>query len=143
VVVVDSVAVFTRAPVVVLALAIGIVPIAPPEHVHESSEPDHHTHAVAHRHTRLHSTAAPVTADHHHDDAVQSDHDDAVVMLDQAFTQALDRVVLALPATIAIGILRPPESPRRTGVPAYVERLIHGPPRGSSSLRAPPISPAI
>ena len=116
----------------VLAMAVGWLPVAPPEHVHEDA--DHgHQHVVVHRHT------APHHARHHGDahDGVFDD-EDPVLTLDAVYGPPGAPTAIARPVTTAVVVIEPPavailERPRE-----FVERLNTGPPRGPASLRAPP-----
>jgi hypothetical protein len=116
----------------VLTAAIGSIPIAPPEHVHEADDHGDH-HAVVHRHAAIH------TGLHHapEHDGILDDDDGNVVTLDATYivplVAALVAPVGALPTQL--------DQPGYTfAVKAeYVERLIHGPPRAPTGLRGPPL----
>jgi hypothetical protein len=123
-----------------LAAALGMLPVAPPEHVHEAEEAGH-SHVVVHRHPAPHGIL-----EHHADhgsatEVEDNDHDGP------AFTLTADYVV---PASFAVpvrpqavgALLEPPKPVVFERVTADVELLIHGPPRAPSGLRAPPFLPA-
>jgi hypothetical protein len=121
----------------VLAAAIGLTPIAPPEHVHEAGDPDHHS-TLVHRHAAAHGA-------HRHagDHGLAFDDDDAaVVMLPALLVPPAAPLALAAPPSRPLLRVEPPLSPR-VPMAEYVELLIHGPPRAPASLRAPPSSPAL
>jgi hypothetical protein len=117
----------------VLAAAIGVVPLAPPEHAHESHDPDHHGVRV-HRHSQGH------TGHHHaaaHDQALEDD--DAPVMTVQAVLGGpVPPVVVSAPIGEPVPVVQPPSMAGILPTAEYVELLIHGPPRAPASLRAPP-----
>jgi len=118
----------------VLAAAIGLGPIVPPEHVHETEEHGHHER-VAHRHAEAHPLvpAAP------HDGAFHDD-DDPVLTLAATYTVP-SAPALAPPSPESVVVLPAPvlaAAFHRAGDSR--EPLIHGPPRAPASLRGPPSS---
>jgi hypothetical protein len=124
-----------------LAAALGLLPVAPPEHVHEAEE-EGHSHVVVHRHPAPHGIL-----EHHADhgsapEVEDNDHDGP------AFTLTADYVVPVSSAAVAVRpqavsvLLEPPKPVFFERVFADVELLIHGPPRAPTGLRAPPFSPA-
>jgi len=117
---------------VLLAMAIGWLPTAPPEHVHEAEEHGHQ-HLLIHRHLAAHH-GADHAVDH---DGVFDDDDTPILTLDPAFTVPGTISIDVAHATVAAD-LEPPlvRVPYRT--PKYLGRLIHGPPRAPTGLRAPP-----
>jgi hypothetical protein len=119
----------------VLATALGVVPLAPPEHVHEAGEHGHHQRVV-HRHFEEHRLGPdPGFRAHVEDD------DAPLLTLNTVFT---------VPSTHAVPVAAPVEAVRIDAPAAvasfyrtpYVERVIHGPPRAPASPRAPPFPPA-
>lgn len=138
--------VFFRALPLLLIAAVGLCPMAPPEHLHEGTDADGHHHQVAHRHAMLHVTHEgpghrAVAPDGHGEEAVhveEADHDH-IVTLDAVFTTPMAVTSLGAPAT---DVIRLPAPPRSLGAlpPSFVEPLIHGPPRASPDLRGPPLS---
>jgi hypothetical protein len=121
-----------RLIVVVLAAAIGAIPVAPPEHVHEVEEHGQH-HAVVHRHAAVH-TGTHHDADH---DGVLDDDDGSIRTLEPIYTVPTVVALAGVSATLATRI----DQPAYTFAvkTEYVERLIHGPPRAPTGLRAPPL----
>jgi hypothetical protein len=124
-----------------LAAALGLLPVAPPEHVHEAEEAGH-SHVVVHRHAAQHGIL-----EHHADhgsapEVDDNDHDGP------AFTLTADYVVPASSAAVPVrpqpvsALLEPPKPVVFERVTVDVELLIHGPPRAPTGLRAPPFSPA-
>jgi hypothetical protein len=117
-----------------LALGVGWIPTAPPEHVHESE--DHgHEHVVVHRHFDGHHTQSHAA---HHDNSVNDD-DAAVVMLEAVYgmpSAAFAGLSYQVPPAVVLAV---PPVPVHSPTPDYVERLIHGPPRAPTGLRAPPV----
>ena len=113
---------------IVLTAAIGLLPMAPPAHLHAV---DDHGHAAAlvHRHE--------VTHEHHHQDGLVSAADASLLELDDVFV-ASSITVLGDPPARVVAVLEPPVIETRGGPQDDVENLIHGPPRAPSPLRAPP-----
>ena len=129
----------SRAVSLCLVAGLAALPLAPVEHVHRTDGPDGHQ-VVAHAHFE----------DHHHQAASDDDHlathvedDDSVVLtLDRVFVP--EQAARHLDMTAAAGIYLPPLAVVRAGAAdRYLQRLIHGPPRGPTSLRAPPSTPAV
>ena len=127
-----------RQVAVVLAVAVAVLPIAPPEHVHETTEPNGHHDFIAHRHTPAHllDVAGQET---HHGPAVDDEHS-AIITLDPVLTAPNSAYVPAVPSLPFIGVLQEPAEVWRAVPSDFVERLIHGPPRAPSALRGPPAS---
>jgi hypothetical protein len=127
----------SRTLVVVLAFAVGFIPIAPAEHAHEAD--DHgHTHVLVHRHLTAHTA--------HHDDAghegVLDDDDGRVVSLDSVYTVPSGRHNVSGTLGADFALLVPPVIDRLHWRSHYFARPIHGPPRAPTGPRAPPaISP--
>jgi hypothetical protein len=120
----------------VLGAAMALLPIVPPEHVHETEEQGR-IHVVVHRHAQLHDIL-----EHHADDYQQVEDDDGPALaLDSTFHLPAP-TVLGSPAR-TVGELIDPPAPRRIDRSfADIELQIHGPPRAPTPLRAPPFSPA-
>ena len=119
---------------IVLALAVGGLSSAPPEHVHEAE--DHgHEHLLVHRHLAAHAK------DHHQNghDGVLDDDGAPVLTIDAVYTVPATTTLLAAPPSVVIALAEPPTINLLSGHPDYVERLIHGPPRAPTGLRAPPL----
>lgn len=118
----------------VLAAAIGLVPLVPPEHVHEIEDDHGHLELVVHRHAQAHALVAdaddhePRTVDHQNPPIATFDQDYLVPAV--AHHPA--------PATATAAILPEPTTARRVGFAGPVERLIHGPPRAPTVERGPP-----
>jgi hypothetical protein len=124
---------------VALVLALGLTPLAPPEHVHETLDQGHH-HVLVHRHGQAHA------GEHHSPNAnhgVFDDDDGPVLVLSTPYTvpHAFVRVI-ADPAS-EYRVMAPLAMERVQGRVNFVEPLIHGPPRAPASLRAPPSSLAL
>jgi hypothetical protein len=118
----------------VLAAAIGLGPIVPPEHVHEMEEHGHHR-LVVHRHAAAHPLAVPVGP---HGRALHED-DDPVLILASVYTVPMPPAVpSASPATIVV--LPEPAIAAVVHRRDTCEPLIHGPPRAPALLRGPPRS---
>jgi hypothetical protein len=114
----------------VATLAIGLLPVVPPEHVHEVEEHGH-LELVVHRHLQAHGLAA--THDHS-----TVDHDDApIVTLDQDYVVPASWHLDAVDHRDAVPLVAAPTG-SRLAFSGFVQRLIHGPPRGPTPDRGPP-----
>ncbi len=117
----------------VLVAAVGWIPVAPPEHVHEEEEHGHET-LLVHRHLGAH--ALP----HHalrHEQIL--DHEDAPILtFDPVYIVPSTSNLVAAPPSNTVATIEPPAGEIRHRARDYVERLIHAPPRAPTSLRAPP-----
>jgi hypothetical protein len=121
----------SRLLAIVLTAAIGSIPVAPPEHVHEADGHGDH-HVVVHRHAAVH-TGLQHAADH---DGVLDDDDGTVVTL-EPICIVPSVVALVAPVGTLPTQLEPPGYAFAVKS-EYVERLIHGPPRAPTGPRAPP-----
>jgi hypothetical protein len=119
-----------------LSLAIGLLPVAAPEHVHEREE---HGHAemVVHRHMPPHGLI-----DHHGEHQASLDDNDAPVFTLTTVFTVPGQAILSLPQRSASTLIAPPEQQRIERILTKFDVPIHGPPRAPAGLRAPPISPA-
>jgi hypothetical protein len=124
----------------VLAATLGLLPVAPPEHMHEAKE-EGHQHVVIHRHVRPHALLD--RHDHHDADhpANFDDDDGPVRTITVVYNVPAPRVVID-PPTIAGTVVEPLAAPCVARPLDDVESLIHGPPRAPAFLRAPPSFPA-
>jgi hypothetical protein len=125
---------FSRLTGVALTVAIGWVPLAPPEHVHESREDEHHHGAVIHRHSEAHGGVHHVA--NHHDSF--DDNDARVLNINFVFVMPATPMVMGVPPVQAAVMLEFPVIRPQRPLVDEVELLIHGPPRAPASLRAPP-----
>jgi hypothetical protein len=116
--------------------ALGLLPVVPPEHVHEVRQ-EGRVHLVIHRHLQPHGSLQ------HHAafDSTTIDDDDPIFTLNTVYTvPARPLVVSAQPVDRRARVeLPPPQRFQRRIVD--VEQLIHGPPRAPTQPRAPPSSP--
>ena len=121
----------------ILSMAVGLVPLAAPEHVHER---EHHGHAdvVVHRHAEPHGLG------HHDDHAPQSslDDDESRVLTLTIFYTVPNSVTLAAPERSMTELIDAPELQSVKALLSKFDVPIHGPPRAPAGLRAPPFSPA-
>jgi hypothetical protein len=117
-----------------IAAAMAILPVVPPEHVHVIEEHGHHEVTV-HRHAPLHAVER-----HGGATPLKFDHTDEPILTLALIYRAPAPVVIAAPPTTAFAWLNPPQTTPLV-VAVDVERVIHGPPRASTSLRAPPAFP--
>jgi hypothetical protein len=120
---------------VALAVTIGLGPVVPPEHVHETDEHGHHR-MVVHRHAEAHPLSVPAAP---HDREVHED-DDPILTLTPLFTvPAVPVVPPASPATVVL-LPEPPVAVAFHRAGDSNEPLIHGPPRAPAPQRGPPRS---
>jgi hypothetical protein len=120
----------------VLGVAMGVFPLAAPEHVHETEDRGH-TRALVHRHLPVHGLT-----EHHSDrDSTTVDHDDDPVLTLSAVYYVGAPFAMVRPLLSVAARLDPPEPRRIERKTTHVEILIHGPPRAPTGLRAPPCSP--
>jgi hypothetical protein len=126
---------FLRVSGVALAVTIGLGPIVPPEHVHETEAHGHHR-MVVHRHAEAHRLSVPA-APHHRE--VHED-DDPVLTLTPLFTvPGVPAVSPASTATVVV-LPEPPVAAVFHRAGDSNEPLIHGPPRAPAPPRGPPRS---
>lgn len=123
----------------VLALAIGLLPMAPPEHLHESTDHGGHHEEVAHRHDLLHVSDLAGPHNEHGVEIEDPDAHGAVITIDPVSESAAPPFSLVAPIPHALDLPEPPAPQLRAPV-ASVEPLIHGPPRAPAALRGPPSS---
>jgi hypothetical protein len=117
----------------VLSLAVGLLPIAAPEHVHERE--DHgHAELVVHRHMPPHGML-----DAHH--ASVEDDDAPILTLPTVYTVPAS-LILAGPERFVSSLIESPRPERIERSETKLDVPIHGPPRAPSVLRGPPFSPA-
>lgn len=117
----------------IVGATIGLLPVAPPEHVHET-EDQGHIHTVIHRHLQPHGNL-----EHHADRQSAFDDDDGPVLtLTAVYTVPVSLVAACPPPRIVNAWIEPPK-PHLVEWPfADVDLLIHGPPRAPKPPRAPP-----
>ena len=120
----------------VLSLAVGLLPIAAPEHVHERED---HGHAalVVHRHMPPHGVL-----DYHDAHQASVEDDDAPILtLTTIYTVPASRI-LARPERFVSSLIESLEPQRIERSETKFDVPILGPPRAPSVLRGPPFSPA-
>lgn len=116
-----------------LVTAMGVAPVAPPEHVHEAEEHGHHF-TVIHRHFEGHHAG-----DHAARHQAVIDHDeDPILTLATVYTIPPSPSADS-PLELVDVRVNTVESHCGEWAAADVDILIHGPPRAPTSLRAPPI----
>jgi hypothetical protein len=119
----------------VLGLAVGLLPIAAPEHVHERE--DHgHAELVVHRHMPPHGGL-----EHYGDDASVDDDDAPILTLTTVYTIPVS-LILAGPERSVSALIEPPQPERIERSQTKFDVPIHGPPLAPAVLRGPPFSPA-
>jgi hypothetical protein len=118
----------------VLSLAIGLLPIAAPEHVHEREESGH-GELLVHRHVPSHGILP-------HDSASVDHAGDEPILTLTALYTVPGPFALAGPERMARTLIEPPRPHVSVHVRTTFDVSIHGPPRAPTALRAPPITPA-
>jgi hypothetical protein len=118
-----------------LALCLAALPLAPAEHVHDSTTADGHHQVLAHTHAEGHHFE--VHQDHRNPSL--DDEESVILTLDSVFVVPHGYVVYTPALSSVQAILEPPAVHRVPATP-FVERLIHGPPRAPTVLRGPPPS---
>ena len=122
----------------VLAAALGLVPLAPPEHAHQT-ETSGHRQIVVHQHSEAHAMGHPSGG---RGDRRAFDHpDDPILTLSTVYTAQAPQLP-AVPVRTVIAIIQPLQAEAGRASHGFVELLIHGPPRVPTGPRAPPASPA-
>ncbi len=114
---------------VALALAPGLVvsSVVAPAHVHEADA--HHSHAVVHRHFEPHD----------HDGAEIAGGEGHVVWLDDVGVQQATYQLAVAQAVVPAPFDALPEPNSWIAISSIDTAPPHGPPRSSTSLRAPPL----
>lgn len=123
--------------VALLAGATGLLPVLPPEHVHEAMGTDGGHHAVAHRHSQFHA-GNHTSADEVHYELALDDEHAPILTLTSVFTAPEGTLRLLAPVRALVGVVEPPASTCHSRAREFVEHLIHGPPRAPCALRGPP-----
>ena len=123
----------SRALAGVLAAALGLLPLAPPEHAHEAET--RHSHVIVHRHLNLHGIQP------HHQELSTIDHDEDPILTLSAVYNVPPQPEIAGPVPSAGELIQPLVLSRSEGSFIDVEILIHGPPRAPTPPRAPPARP--
>jgi hypothetical protein len=120
----------------VLSLAVGLWPIAAPEHVHEHD--DHgHVELVVHRHMPPHGML-----EHQREHRAAVDDNDAPILTLTTVYTIPPSTILAAPERLVSAFIEPPGPQRIERSQTKFDVPIHGPPRAPSVLRGPPFSPA-
>jgi hypothetical protein len=113
--------------------ALGLVPLAPAEHVHEM-ERNGHYEAVLRQHARPHAMVQiPSDAGRAYDHL-----DEPILTLSTVYT-APARQAPVVPVLPVIAVLEPLQLAVAAAFSGVVELLIHGPPSALPGLRAPPV----
>jgi len=124
---------FVKISTFALALAIGGLPVVPPQHVHDEAGPGNQHHLVVHRHAPAHRIAPPLEGRPSLEDA------DPVETIQEVFI-APSPVTIAAPAVQVLATVEFCETVCRLLPFDRIEPVIHSPPGSPSALRAPPPS---
>jgi hypothetical protein len=116
------------------AFAVGLWPLAPRVHLHETTDDHGHHAAVAHRHAEEHDHHAgvPRPGVRELDDA-----ESVVTTLDPVLAR-VSCYGLDAPQLPAVALVNEPPASTRAVRAGFVERFNHGPPRAPTPLRGPP-----
>lgn len=117
-----------------LTAALGLVPLIPAEHVHET-ETNGHRQVVVHQHSSPHAIGHPPGD---RDGRRAFDHpDDPVLTLSTVYTVPTAQLPAVRCLTV-VAMIQPLVAEPDLALSGFVERLIHGPPHPRLSLRGPP-----
>jgi hypothetical protein len=131
---------FSQGLAAVLIAAIGLVPLAPVEHVHAMTDADGHREGLAHRHAHPH---VELREPSDHDRPTVEDADTVLATLNFLSTPPIGSFVPTVATLVVRCCLTEPVEAGH-GIPFdFVERVIHGPPRAPTSPRAPPYSASL
>jgi hypothetical protein len=119
----------------VLGVALGLLPIAPPEHMHEAEEHGH-IQALIHRHLQPHGLLEHHAPEPH---SINDHDDDPVLTLTSVYSIPVLPAIDS-PPRIVSAVIEPPQPRRFDRAFSDSEILIHGPPRAPTPPRAPPFS---
>lgn len=122
---------------VALVAALGLLPLAPPAHVHDTVDEAGHHGLVAHRHAESHGPFEAVRQLRGHEPTHIEDPESVVATLDPVFV-APAAPDLAPPGLVPVLWTRSDDSSRPLARAPFVERQIHGPPRAPAATRGPP-----
>jgi hypothetical protein len=117
-----------------LVALLALVPLVPPEHAHQT-ETNGHLHFVVHQHSQFHGIGHVPSGPGRQ--GVFDHPDDQVLTLSTVFIVPLPHPA-PVPDRLLVPIIQPPPRDAREALIGLIERTIHGPPRPSLSLRAPP-----
>lgn len=125
-------------PIAVLVAVLGLLPLAPPAHVHDTVDEAGHHGLLAHQHADTHGPVDVVVHAAGREPVHIEDAESVVATLDAVFV-APASPDLAAPALVAAVRIGPGRSSHPVAPTPYVERQIHGPPRALSLTRGPPV----
>ena len=120
--------------------ALGLLPLAPPAHVHDTVDEAGHHGLIAHRHAESHGPFEAVPQVRGHEPTHIEDPESVVATLDPVF------VLPVAPDPAPPGVIPVPwtgidDSSHPLARTPFVERQIHGPPRAAAATRGPPLLP--
>ena len=120
-----------------VAAVLALAPLLPAQHVHEAEE---HGHAqrLVHQHLSPHALLADAGLRGHVEDG-----DEPILTLTTLFTVRAHVHAVVAPPAVVVAFVEPPPARIFHRSAAFVEPLIHGPPRAPASPRAPPFLPAV
>jgi hypothetical protein len=122
----------------VLAVALGVLPLVPPTHVHDAVDETGHHDRVAHQHASSHHAAEPLPLVDGREPVHVEDADSVVSTLDSVYLGSTS-FTLGAPALPFEAIVLAPDGAGSSTFDPFVERQIHGPPRAPTLLRGPPV----
>jgi len=119
------------------AAVLAVAPLLPPAHVHEAEEHGHVRWTV-HQHLSRHALVPDAGLPGH-----VEDHDAPILTRTTVFTLPAHHHGVTAPLADVVAFLEPLPVRIVHRSAAFVEPLIHGPPRAPAPARPPPFSPAI
>jgi hypothetical protein len=126
-----------RGSCAVLIVALGLLPLVPPAHVHDAVDEAGHHDRVAHRHAESHHAAEPLPLVDGREPTHVEDAESVVSTLDPVFIGS-SAFTLPVPALPVEAVILAPDVASTATFDPFVERQIHGPPRAPTLLRGPP-----
>jgi len=120
-----------------VAAVLAVAPLLPAPHVHEAEEHGHVRWTV-HQHLSPHALVPDAGLAGH-----VEDHDEPILTRRTIFTVPAHHHGVTAPPARVVAFVEPPPVRIVHHSAAFVEPLIHGPPRAPAPARPPPFPPAI
>ncbi len=120
-----------------VAAVLAVAPLLPAPHVHEAEEHGHVRWTV-HQHLSPHALVPDAGLAGH-----VEDHDEPILTRTTIFTVPAHHHGITAPPAHVVAFVEPPPVRIVHRSAAFVEPLIHGPPRAPAPARPPPFPPAV
>lgn len=117
--------------IAILAGTIGLLPVLPPEHVHNLEDHAGRPHLIVHSHVESHGLNR-----HHHRGATLDDSDPIITL--EPWLSAPVPVFDPTVILTAVTLVEPPSMMRGMATTELIQHRTHGPPGAPSGLRSPP-----